>query len=278
MNGAAERLVDIVAAKARAGEEVEVFRLFGQLTMEVVGSTAFGYSLPCQGVCCVLKKRRGDAAAACAPPQAAESCISAEYLLNLNGLLPCFRTELLALKAGAKPISTDLSGIVFEAGDDAATTLQKAAAVDYATLGGQRGPACTLQTLDCFGKSLWSSSIRSSFCRSSRDIWVPTFAAGGHGSPYLALVVLFPNAAPLIRRLAMLFPDAKLRKWIQVSARGLPSFLQRPCHINRWRKRHRNRTHRPRLTFMLHRVDVDVHGNLVAGTAADAGALLSHHR
>ena len=34
--------MDIVAGKARAGEEVEVFRLFGQLTMEVVGSTAFG--------------------------------------------------------------------------------------------------------------------------------------------------------------------------------------------------------------------------------------------
>ena len=44
----------------------------------------------------------------------------------------------------------------------------------------------------------------------------PFTTAGGHGSPYLALVVLFPSAAPLIRRLAMLFPDAKLRKWIQV--------------------------------------------------------------
>jgi hypothetical protein len=42
MGDAADRLVDIVAGKARAGEEVEVFRLFGQLTMEVVGSTAFG--------------------------------------------------------------------------------------------------------------------------------------------------------------------------------------------------------------------------------------------
>lgn len=42
MNSASERLVDIVAAKARAGEEVEVFRLFGNMTMEVVGSTAFG--------------------------------------------------------------------------------------------------------------------------------------------------------------------------------------------------------------------------------------------
>jgi hypothetical protein len=31
-------------------------------------------------------------------------------------------------------------------------------------------------------------------------------------------VVLFPAAAPLIRRLAMLLPDAKLRKWIQVGA------------------------------------------------------------
>jgi hypothetical protein len=46
MGDAAERLVDIVAAKARAGEEVEVFRLFGQLTMEVVGSTAFGWVVP----------------------------------------------------------------------------------------------------------------------------------------------------------------------------------------------------------------------------------------
>ena len=42
MGDAADRLVDIVAARARAGEEMEVFRLFGQLTMEVVGSTAFG--------------------------------------------------------------------------------------------------------------------------------------------------------------------------------------------------------------------------------------------
>lgn len=47
-------------------------------------------------------------------------------------------------------------------------------------------------------------------------------ATGGHGSPYLALVVLFPSAAPLIRRLAMLFPDAKLRKWIQVGRMLFP--------------------------------------------------------
>lgn len=42
MNDAAERLVDAVAAKSRAGEEVEIWRLFGNLTMEVVGSAAFG--------------------------------------------------------------------------------------------------------------------------------------------------------------------------------------------------------------------------------------------
>jgi hypothetical protein len=46
------------------------------------------------------------------------------------------RTELQALKASARPVSTELAGIVFEEGDDDATTLQKAAAVDYATLGG----------------------------------------------------------------------------------------------------------------------------------------------
>ncbi len=60
----------------------------------------------------------------------------------------CFlhpRTQLQALKAGAQPISTELAGIVFEDGDDDATTLQKAAAVDYVTLGGQRRPAAPMQ-------------------------------------------------------------------------------------------------------------------------------------
>lgn len=123
MNDAAERLVDAVVAKSHAGEEVEIWRLFGNLTMEVVGSTAFGI-------------------------------------------------ELRAIKPGSKPIGTDLSAIHFEDADDDATILQKAAAVDYATL-------------------------------------------GGHGSPYLALIVLFPSMAPLIRRLAMRLPDAKLRKWLQ---------------------------------------------------------------
>jgi hypothetical protein len=62
----------------------------------------------------------------------------------------CFlhpRTQLQALKAGAQPISTELAGIVFEDGDDDATTLQKAAAVDYATLGGQHASGFTNSTL-----------------------------------------------------------------------------------------------------------------------------------
>ncbi len=42
MNASAERLVNVLAAKAKSGEEVEIWRLFGCLTMEVVGSTAFG--------------------------------------------------------------------------------------------------------------------------------------------------------------------------------------------------------------------------------------------
>lgn len=42
MNASAERLVNVLAAKTKSGEEVEIWRLFGCLTMEVVGSTAFG--------------------------------------------------------------------------------------------------------------------------------------------------------------------------------------------------------------------------------------------
>ena len=56
MGDAADRLVDIVAARARAGEEVEVFRLFGQLTMGAIGSLAFGHivlgSCAAAGSCC----------------------------------------------------------------------------------------------------------------------------------------------------------------------------------------------------------------------------------
>jgi hypothetical protein len=68
------------------------------------------------------------------------SCAAAEYKPTC---FPHSRTQLQALKAGARPISTELAGIVFEDGDDDATTLQKAAAVDYATLGEQRTPVCT---------------------------------------------------------------------------------------------------------------------------------------
>lgn len=42
MNASAEQLADVLAAKAETGEEVEIWRLFGCLTLEVVGSTAFG--------------------------------------------------------------------------------------------------------------------------------------------------------------------------------------------------------------------------------------------
>lgn len=58
--------------------------------------------------------------------------------------------------------------------------------------------------------------------------------AGGHGSPYLALIVLFPTMAPLIRRLAMRLPDAKLRKWLQVGTsvtRGTTIILHVQHHV-----------------------------------------------
>ncbi len=42
MNASASRLVDVLARKAKAGEPVEMWRLWGCLTMDVVGSTAFG--------------------------------------------------------------------------------------------------------------------------------------------------------------------------------------------------------------------------------------------
>ena len=42
MNASSERLVDVLAGKAKAGEPVEIWRLFGCLTMEIVCSTAFG--------------------------------------------------------------------------------------------------------------------------------------------------------------------------------------------------------------------------------------------
>lgn len=45
MNASMEQLVDVLAAKAETGEEVEIWRLFGCLTLEVVGSTAFGIQL-----------------------------------------------------------------------------------------------------------------------------------------------------------------------------------------------------------------------------------------
>jgi hypothetical protein len=38
----AEQLAAVLGQKAETGEEVEIWRLFGCLTMEVVGSTAFG--------------------------------------------------------------------------------------------------------------------------------------------------------------------------------------------------------------------------------------------
>lgn len=42
MNASAEQLADVLAAKAETREEVEIWRLFCCLTMDVVGSTAFG--------------------------------------------------------------------------------------------------------------------------------------------------------------------------------------------------------------------------------------------
>lgn len=41
-NASAERLVDVLAAKAKSGEPAEMLRLMGCLTMECVGSAAFG--------------------------------------------------------------------------------------------------------------------------------------------------------------------------------------------------------------------------------------------
>lgn len=43
-----------------------------------------------------------------------------------------------------------------------------------------------------------------------------TLCTGGHKSPYTALGLLFPDAAPLIRWVATRLPDAALRKWLQV--------------------------------------------------------------
>ena len=42
MNASAERLVDVLGKKAKAGDAVEIWRLFGCLTMEVICSTALG--------------------------------------------------------------------------------------------------------------------------------------------------------------------------------------------------------------------------------------------
>lgn len=42
MNASAERLVSVLAKKAAAGEQAEMWRLFGCLTMEVICSTALG--------------------------------------------------------------------------------------------------------------------------------------------------------------------------------------------------------------------------------------------
>ena len=42
MSCSAQQLVAVLGQKADTGEEVEIWRLFGCLTMEVVGSTAFG--------------------------------------------------------------------------------------------------------------------------------------------------------------------------------------------------------------------------------------------
>lgn len=41
----AEQLAAVLGQKADTEEEVEIWRLFGCLTMEVVGSTAFGYGM-----------------------------------------------------------------------------------------------------------------------------------------------------------------------------------------------------------------------------------------
>ena len=42
MNEAAQRMIKVLAAPARSGQPVDVWRLFGELTMDVVGTTAFG--------------------------------------------------------------------------------------------------------------------------------------------------------------------------------------------------------------------------------------------
>lgn len=42
MNASADRLVNVLGAKAKAGQPVEIWRLFGCLTMEVICSTALG--------------------------------------------------------------------------------------------------------------------------------------------------------------------------------------------------------------------------------------------
>ena len=45
MNASADRLVSVLGSKAKAGEPVEIWRLFGCLTMEVICSTALGWVL-----------------------------------------------------------------------------------------------------------------------------------------------------------------------------------------------------------------------------------------
>jgi cytochrome P450 len=120
MNASAERLVDVLARKAKAGQPVEIWRLFGCLTMEVVGSTAFGL-------------------------------------------------ELRTLEGDSKAIGIDDKVMTIDDEDDDATQLQKCAAV-------------------LFGFS------------------------GARVSPYVALNLLIPDAAPLFRRLATRFPDAALGK------------------------------------------------------------------
>ena len=42
MNASAERLVNVLGKKAKAGEPAEMWRLFGCLSMEVICSTALG--------------------------------------------------------------------------------------------------------------------------------------------------------------------------------------------------------------------------------------------
>jgi hypothetical protein len=56
MTASADRLVNILSKKAKAGEPVEIWRLFGCLTMEVICSTALGCA--CAGCTAIVSLQR----------------------------------------------------------------------------------------------------------------------------------------------------------------------------------------------------------------------------